>query len=677
MKFKLFVAAAFLLGLLAGCVPEKFNSLSEIKLSQTYASIPQGGGAILLEYTATDNWQVDLTGVDWLYANPSQGNAGEGRISFYAPGTSETRQADFKIVCAGKNQLIRIVQQAEVGEPEIITCKQAVDLIKADAQGTKTYYVKGTVCALVDISVQYGNATFWMSDNGVYDEKDGQNLQVYRSTWLNGGKITTGDEIAIGDEIVVSGCLTNYNGTPETLQNTTTVVSITKSLIKCDSLVVNGVKCEELPIEGGVIDAALMCKGNGIKVVVPDEAKSWLSVTSVNTGDGVATVSFLAANNAGGDRSAEITFTTSDGTKDYNAKATIKQKGAILEVSIADFNAASKSSTVYRLSGIVTTIDDASKGNFHFKDFSAETYAYKATNFADYSTLKVGDIVTIIGNRDEYNGTIELTNGVIDDVKAATTVTAAEAAALADDDTNDPQNYVKITGTVTNGSAVSGHKFDLVNYGNFDLVDETGSIYVYGVSTGWKGAKGNGAFATLGVKEGDKITIIAYKTSYNGMSQLVGYYYSHESGETPEPIEVTEYSIDLPYTGSGKFYDDGVATINGEENQKVLKIGTSSAAGSVAFTVPAGSKKVTAYAIAWKDKATTLEFKVGDTVVGTQEIAANDGASNNSPYTITVADSDKYTIDLGGELAADTQVTVTTAADANTRAIFFGVKAVK
>jgi hypothetical protein len=55
-------------------------------------------------------------------------------------------------------------------------------------------------------------------------------------------------------------------------------------------------------------------------------------------------------------------------------------------------------------------------------------------------------------------------------------------------------------------------KFDLETYGNLSLQDETGEIYVYGVSTGWNGASKQ--FGTLGVKEGDQLTVIGYRTSY-------------------------------------------------------------------------------------------------------------------------------------------------------------------
>ena len=69
--------------------------------------------------------------------------------------------------------------------------------------------------------------------------------------------------------------------------------------------------------------------------------------------------------------------------------------------------------------------------------------------------------------------------------------------------------------------------------GNFDLVDDSGSILVYGVSTGWKGQTKK--FDTLGVSEGDTITIVAYKTSYQGNAQVVGMYVSSKKGDPEDP----------------------------------------------------------------------------------------------------------------------------------------------
>lgn len=545
---KILSAFAAVCALVIGCAKEGPTVLKEIQVSSSYVGIPTNGGSKTITVTATDSWSINEI-PQWLTISPASGSAGETTVTFTAGKALSNNENTVKIVCAGKSQSIIVKQLAEKIELKPISVAEAIEVCKQFPDGSQVRRVKGVVCRIQELDTgQYGNATFFLSDDGTYGKDNW--LEVYRAYWFDGKKFTDPNAFAVGDELVIEGNLMIYGGTtPETVQYTAFVVEHNPSLIKCDSLVFEGAKLAALPIEGGEFEAALTCKGNGVSVVVPDDAKSWLSVTGVKTVGEKATVSFLAAQNDAGDRSTTLTFSTTDGKKDYTAQATLSQKGAILEVSVAEFNAAPKSSTVYRLSGIVTTIDDASKGNFHFKDFSAETYVYKATNFADYSTLKAGDIVTIIGNRDEYNGTIELTNGVIEGVKPATTVTVAEADALADDDKNDPKNYIKITGTVTKPEKSlldsKTKAWDLTNYGNFDLVDETGTIYVYGVSTGWNGAKGNGAFATLGVEEGDKITIVAYKTSYKGMNQLVGMYVSHEKGQVTPPTPPAPVGDDM------------------------------------------------------------------------------------------------------------------------------------
>ena len=91
--------------------------------------------------------------------------------------------------------------------------------------------------------------------------------------------------------------------------------------------------------------------------------------------------------------------------------------------------------------------------------------------------------------------------------KVVATKTVAELRALEDD----KNTYFMVTGKVVK-SEEPNTKFDLETYGNLSLQDESGEIYVYGVSTGWNGATKQ--FGTLGVKEGDILTVIAYRTSY-------------------------------------------------------------------------------------------------------------------------------------------------------------------
>lgn len=133
-----------------------------------------------------------------------------------------------------------------------------------------------------------------------------------------------------------------------------------------------------------------------------------------------------------------------------------------------------------------------------------------------------------------------------------------------------------------------------------------------------------------------------------------------------------DFSSSVEWTlGTNAFSEK--ATVNGVADVPVLKIGTSKKAGSATLKIPAGTTKVSFYGVAWKGKTATIKASVGETQVATQALAANEGAANTTPYTLTVEDTDKYTITLPAKLEADTDVTVTTTT--NARSILFAIRA--
>lgn len=133
-----------------------------------------------------------------------------------------------------------------------------------------------------------------------------------------------------------------------------------------------------------------------------------------------------------------------------------------------------------------------------------------------------------------------------------------------------------------------------------------------------------------------------------------------------------DFSSSVEWTlGTNAFSEK--ATINDVEDVPVLKIGSSKKAGSATLKIPAGTTKVSFYGVTWKGKTATLKASVGETQVATQDLAANEGATGNAPYKLTVEDTDKYTITLPAKLEADTDVTVTTTTKA--RAILFAIRA--
>ena len=119
-------------------------------------------------------------------------------------------------------------------------------------------------------------------------------------------------------------------------------------------------------------------------------------------------------------------------------------------------------------------------------------------------------MITIIGTRTSYKETPQVggTAYLKEHVVAAKEATVTEFLA------ESKGTWCKVTGTIAN------IKSDV--YGNFDLVGEDGaSVYVYGLTTSYV-AKNDKSFANLGLKEGDVITLVGKRDSYNDQDQVGG-----------------------------------------------------------------------------------------------------------------------------------------------------------
>lgn len=135
-----------------------------------------------------------------------------------------------------------------------------------------------------------------------------------------------------------------------------------------------------------------------------------------------------------------------------------------------------------------------------------------------------------------------------------------------------------------------------------------------------------------------------------------------------------DFSSSVEWTLGTNAYSEK-ATVNDVADVPVLKLGTSKKAGTATLKIPAGTTKVSFYGVAWKGKDATVKASVGETQVATQALKANIGATSISPYTLTVEDSDKYTITLPAKLETEIPVTITTTT--NARVILFAIKAEK
>lgn len=100
----------------------------------------------------------------------------------------------------------------------------ASSLASGETSANKVY-IKGIVSSIKEeYGTQYGNATFYISDDGTSNNQ----FYVFRALYLNNEKYTEGKEqLHVGDEVVVYGSVTNYMGnTPETVQGEAYIYSL-------------------------------------------------------------------------------------------------------------------------------------------------------------------------------------------------------------------------------------------------------------------------------------------------------------------------------------------------------------------------------------------------------------------------------------------------------------------
>ena len=83
-------------------------------------------------------------------------------------------------------------------------------------------YVKGIISQIDEVNTSYGNATYYISDDG---STTGQ-FEIYRGAYLDGEKFTSADQIKVGDEVIVFGKIVNYKGTTPEMTTGSKIISI-------------------------------------------------------------------------------------------------------------------------------------------------------------------------------------------------------------------------------------------------------------------------------------------------------------------------------------------------------------------------------------------------------------------------------------------------------------------
>ena len=516
MKTKyIIVSLIAALGLLfTGCVEEADHYLDEVKVSSSYVTFAAGGGSVPVELNATGSWSVTNL-PEWVTVSPATGGAGQVTVTFTAPAAEETRDAVATIECGGKTQNINLLQTTQKAEPVTMTVAQALEVIAPLGDGDVaggTYRVKGIVCKINEISAQYGNATYFLSDDGSYGANNW--LEVYRGLWINGAAISKGDEFSVGDEITIEGSLMNYKGTPETKEKTAIVVSHVKSLISVEAF-----SFTELPCADTTFNMVVTAKESPL--LISSDA-DWLQITDVNK-DGSYSVHALE-NTRTAKRTANVTIKgptalKTIGITQAGAPSTGASVSEIIEAADKDQVQTLPTTVVVALTTRGAVVSDGSKALYVYGN--------------DAAALKVGDGVKIAATKTTYNGVPELTDitevFVDSEGNAVEHPNATDITANAAEYTASVAEYIKLSGTLS----VSGNYYNITLDG-IDPETKMGSI-VYPVDA-------------LNAKsfDGKKITVTGY---FNGLSSK-GRYINIIATKIDEYVDNPKGTATNPYTAS-------------------------------------------------------------------------------------------------------------------------------
>lgn len=602
MRTKTLFAAILAAGLmiLSGCRQDEDYVLPALTVSTPTLDFTTGV-ELSLELTATRDWLV-RTKPEWVETiSPDRGpgSLDPQRVTVIVkPNEGYNRVGEILFTIGLAKSAVTVSQTGAMGEvPKgtgtledpytVLGVLEYIGTLGADVESPQDVFIKGTISSITEeFSTQFGNGSFKIKDSS-----SDQEFTIYRALYLNNKKWTASDDqIAVGDEVVVCGRVINYKGnTPETQQNKAYVYQHN----------------DKVSTGGGGGNAGTPA-GTGTQA------------DPYNVAAAIAAV-------------ANLTWTSKD---DYQSTDNVYVKGIVASVSEA-FSA--------QFGNASYTIKDAD-ADAVFTVFRALYLGNKKWKEGD-TQIKEGDEVIVYGKLMNYhgdtpetvqgeaylyslNGTTEGGSGGGNEQGGETTevktVTVAEFNAAEPSSTQKYQLTGKVTGTIN------------TTYGNFDLEDATGKVYVYGLTKtdlGY-GAKNDQSFASLGVKEGDTVTLIGYRETYKKEGQpdkievVNAYYVSHTSGDTPG-----DTPGDNP-TGSSTVYKKVTALTAG---QAYLLVGLK--ADKAYAATPLGADK-TYGRLNGKEVTVSNDQISGDMAAYEFTIAAAEGG-----YTIAMPDGRKLAVD--------------------------------
>ena len=228
--------------------------------------------------------------------------------------------------------------------------------------------------------------------------------------------------------------------------------------------------------------------------------------------------------------------------------------------TIAEFLELKNTTDTCVLTGVVANIANTTYGNFDLVDATGSVYVYGLLTAAGESKqfasmdISAGDTLTVKAIYNEYNGKPQAKNAIyVSHTKTATPIVPENLGAKT------IAEFLELKNT-TDTCVLTGVVANIANttYGNFDLVDATGSVYVYGLLTAAGESK---QFASMDIAAGDTLTVKAIYNEFNSKPQAKNaIYVSHSKLVLTVEVTSENGTVDGLVDG-GKYVRGAEATL--------------------------------------------------------------------------------------------------------------------
>ncbi|MBO4476493.1 MAG: hypothetical protein J5737_07220 [Bacteroidales bacterium] len=229
MRIKSFILAAVaMISIAVSCKPDK--PVIGIAVEPDAITFTADGGSQTVKVKSSDAWKVSVpeSAKDWLQVNPAQGSGENDVVVTASANPGKPRSVAISFNSGIVNASLTIAQEGsqKAGDGKTLatafSASEAHDWVMSnlsDGQiSSDKFFIKGIIHKMVSsggveqyfASNDYGNASFYISDDGQPSDLDFECFQV---NYLGGRAWKAGDtDVKVGDNVVVYGYVTNFKG---------------------------------------------------------------------------------------------------------------------------------------------------------------------------------------------------------------------------------------------------------------------------------------------------------------------------------------------------------------------------------------------------------------------------------------------------------------------------------